>query len=88
MILKMEMTDLGFRFEWHPEAQAVYAMFISTGLKHEQIASGVTSPEQAQFSVTMWCRGYRSRMREAMRDPTKRHFHLLAETGKLKAKAP
>jgi hypothetical protein len=85
MILKMESPELGFRFEWHPEARAVYCLVYNGG-KHEQIAANIETPEAAQLAAMMWCRGYQSRAREITRKPGGKHYHMLAETGRVGAK--
>ena len=88
MILKMEAADLGFRFEWHPEHRAVYAVHFGSGKTHEQIAGGILSPNAAQLAATMWCRGYRSKAREIGKPRGLNHHQMLCEMGKVGADMP
>lgn len=88
MILKMEAPDIGFRFEWHPEARALYVVHFASGAQHEQIAGNILSDNAAQLAATMWCRGYRSRAREIGRKPGLSHHQMLCEMGKVGADMP
>lgn len=79
-VMKMVAPDLGFGFAWEPESRNLYIIF-SDGVPHEQIAAGVMNPIEAEALVGMWCKGYRSRAREAARMPGRKHYHVLAEGG-------
>lgn len=82
MIKKFVAPDLGFGFAWEPESRNLHIIH-GSGAPHEQIASGVPSPEIAELFVGMWCKGYRSRAREITRKPGSKHYHMLAEPGQL-----
>jgi len=84
-VLRLEAPDLGFGFRWEPESRNLYIIHAS-GAAHEQIAAGIETPEAAQRLTEMWCRGYRSRAREITRKPGSKHYHMLAESGKIGSK--
>lgn len=81
----MEAPDLGFRFEWLPEAKSLYKINV-TGGGHEQLSANVSSQGEATLAIAMWCRGYRARMREIVYTPGVKHYHLLAEGGQSQAR--
>jgi hypothetical protein len=81
-IMKMEAPDIGFGFQWVPDTQALYIIH-ANGVIHEQIAEKVTTPEAAHLLAGMWCRGYRSRMREIQRVPGAKHHHMFAGMGRI-----
>ncbi len=79
-VMKMLAPDLGFGFVWEPDSKALY-IIRANGKMHEQIAANVQHPDHAEVLVNMWCRGYRSRVREEGRVLGKKHYHVLAESG-------
>ena len=85
MIMKMSAPDIGFGFGWEPDSKALFIIH-TNGAPHEQIASNIETPEIAHLMAAMWCRGYRSRVREMERVPGNKHYHMLAETGKVEMK--
>ena len=79
-VLQMIAPEFGYGFRWEPESRRLYIVH-TDGQTHEQIAADVMSPELAQQLAQMWIRGYRSRVREAKREPGKKYYHMLAESG-------
>jgi hypothetical protein len=87
-VLIMKSNDLGYTFAFDPEKRAVFSLTPYDGGKHEQIAHGVQTPEQAKFAADMWCRGYRSRAREILKKPGIKHYQILAEPGIIGVERP